>query len=279
MDTAWMIRNDAKPVPITHHIYADPEDEEDILCAAAWLYQNTAGDKIKYMIIRLFVLWARLNGGYRKNVFEYLTEYAIENKGFFPSKDFFSLIKTQLECLDRRMLQYPTEEDIREYLDIVLLQLNQEFLRARYGGMYDTEKGNQDMIFRISSVGFDWYPIIAAFVRYSNVKIETVTIVRDAESTGMNNARYKMADGNGFYEKIPLSLFLKEYDSSEGTHHLYFMKGAVKPNERQIYGGLYEGQDIVNIIKTFGYKSFKKKVDWLARKENELVSDGENLFT
>jgi hypothetical protein len=30
MDTAWMLRNDGKPFPVEHHIYADPEDPEDI---------------------------------------------------------------------------------------------------------------------------------------------------------------------------------------------------------------------------------------------------------
>ena len=90
-------------------------------------------------------------------------------------------------------------------------------MRVRYGGVYKTVKGNRDIYFRISSVGFNWYPIIWSFVNDHKTMIDTVTITRDLASTG-SSAFYcgKM----GLYDHMPTDEFLTE--SASVRKHLAF---------------------------------------------------------
>lgn len=46
----------------------------------------------------------------------------------------------------------------------IAAELNQEFLRARYGGMYNTTSDCREIYFRISSIGFEWKEIICRFL-------------------------------------------------------------------------------------------------------------------
>ena len=84
--------------------------------------------------------------------------------------------------------------------------LNQEFLRARYGGMYDTSAGDRAMYFRISSTGFDWFPIIWAFVYDNRRQIDSVTVVKDPEATGVDN-RY-LVHGGTKIDRVPTEEFI-----------------------------------------------------------------------
>ena len=84
--------------------------------------------------------------------------------------------------------------------------LNQRFLRARYGGKKNTVPGCKDMYFRISSVGYNWFPIIRDFVEKHPDPIETVTIIKDYESTGCE--KYYMDFDNHPYNKMPLVNFM-----------------------------------------------------------------------
>ena len=137
-------------------------------------------------------------------MYETLSHYSKENEGYFPRFAFIESLKKSLDGIEnlrkirgkRHYWNFETLElKFDDLAEDLLWQLNQEFLRARYGGMYETEKGCQDLVFRISSVGFDWYPTICRFVRQTKLYTKTVTIVRDAESTGMGNACYLSLDG------------------------------------------------------------------------------------
>lgn len=274
IDTAWMIRNDGRPFPIKHHIYADPEDGEDILCAGEWLYLHTICMQTRIMILRMLVLWTKLEG---EGVFSYhrLLAYAEENAGFFPTVSFIKSIEKPLADLNHMMSVILSEDDesrLEKYYEMTLDQLNQEFLRARYGGMYDTEDGCKDIIFRISSAGFDWYPIIYCFVKNCSLPIETVTIVRDAEATGMNNARYRCSDGSALYDRMPIDKFLSEKKNGLPKHHLYIMRGGVKPEDRSLYAKLYEGKSIVDVMQVTEEKSVRTKLNKLREEENRLVT-------
>lgn len=65
-------------------------------------------------------------------------------------------------------------------------------------------------------MGFDWYPTICRFVRQTKLYTKTVTIVRDAESTGMGNACYLSLDGINRYDKMPKAVFLQEAKDGMG---------------------------------------------------------------
>ena len=103
------------------------------------------------------------------------------------------------------------------------------FIRARYGGMYDTVPGCRDMYFRVSKIDpyewhtttvrfdkrtamtysrrhFDWYRVIYDFVEKRADTIDTVTIVRDFESTQSDDV-FTDSDGRPF-DKMPIRVFL-----------------------------------------------------------------------
>ena len=60
--------------------------------------------------------------------------------------------------------------------------VNQEFLRFRFGSMYVAYGNRKDIYFRISSIDFDWFPLIWNFVHANQTLIDSVTIVYDQQS-------------------------------------------------------------------------------------------------
>lgn len=59
MANAWMIRNDRKRIPVNVHSYGSPDDVEDTLLAAEWLYSNTADSRTRALVVDLIVAYAR----------------------------------------------------------------------------------------------------------------------------------------------------------------------------------------------------------------------------
>ena len=43
--------------------------------------------------------------------------------------------------------------------------INQQFIRVRLGGQYDTNKGNNEIWFRVGSVGYNWINQIYVFTK------------------------------------------------------------------------------------------------------------------
>ena len=269
MATAWMLRNDGKLFPVDHHIYADPEDTDDILRAAQWLYLNTGCVQVRMIIARMYALWAWKRKP-RATALDTLVKYASENEGFFPDKSFIEgQLGSALETMDHREKLHPSGEDVDDYCSFALMWLNQEYLRVRYGGMYDSEKGCKDIIFRISSVGFDWYPYIQGFVGTTRLDIDTVTIVRDAESTGAGNAAYRALDGKHLYNRMPGREFLDERNSQTAPkNHLYYMEGATNARVRGARASLFEGR----LRQGCGMMELSREIRRLLPLENQLVS-------
>jgi hypothetical protein len=96
--------------------------------------------------------------------------------------------------------------NVRELNSLVIEALNDEFLRARLGGMYDTVEGCRDMFFRISGGGFDWTAVIKRFVRENAARIDNITVLWDYESTGRKDF-FKDEKGRDI-NKIPISEFI-----------------------------------------------------------------------
>ena len=278
MNTAWMIRNDGKAFPIDHHIYADPQDPDDILRVAEWLHKHSEDERIHLPIIRLFTMWA-LDQGRDKPAVETLLEYASENDGFFASAGYIKEIGDQISFMEDRIKCQAVDEEINDYYALVLAELNQNFLRARYGGMYETEKGCKDMIFRISSGGFDWYPIIRRFVSKHERMIETVSIVRDAESTGMKNRPYPAMDGKCVYDKMPLEDFLNENpDGSFRANHLFYMEGSDLSTIRSIRSGLFAGRSYGSLRCIGTVPQVLKVIRDSVEAENKYIFRQENSY-
>lgn len=242
MDTAWMIRNDGKAIPVIQHIYADVKEPEETLAAAEWLYQNTKNKSTKELVLESIALWgsSKVKAGEKDVVHGIMRE--IEAKPYrFLSKEFIrsvasGLKNTAFEGLDKNILY---EEVKRE--------LNQEFLRARYGGIYHTHSGSKDMVFRISSLCFNWYGIICAFLDRASFPIETITIIRDEESTGVIDGYYKTSlEEADCYRRLPYTVFQRERESFARKKENFTLKAEEEVNINQ------------NIAKELGYgKSFR----------------------
>lgn len=76
--------------------------------------------------------------------------------------------------------------DLLATLEVTFKELNftvnQEFLRFRFGSMYVAYGNRKNIYFRISSIDFDWFPLIWDLVHASQALIDSVTIVYDQQS-------------------------------------------------------------------------------------------------
>lgn len=188
MNNAYMIRSDGKAFPVTVHLYANPDvnEIEETLGASEWLYSHTADPSTKTLIADLWASYAKyldpdvtlqemadtLKYHLKRLPYHVVTPAFIDSLNFGNAHIYAELSGINLAVNDA---------------------LNQEFLRARYGGMYDTSSGSNSMYFRTSSVGFNWFPIIWDFVYSNRNQISDVTIVKDPESTGVEGAYYSHA--------------------------------------------------------------------------------------
>lgn len=184
--TAWMIRRDGLEISVVQHIYGNPDELDETLYAAEWLYNNTAEPETQNLVLQLVAAYGRkLNTGLmhpfraiardiRKKSYIFLTEaFVREHMEEIPWDGNFDIDALSAKVIDA---------------------LNQEFLRARYGGMYIPKPGCRDMYFRISSKDFNWRPVIEDFLYRRRQWIDTVTVVRDEESTGQ---KYYYRDEKG----------------------------------------------------------------------------------
>lgn len=178
---AYMIRNDGKAIKVTVHPYANPDDVEETLYAGEWLYNNTLNNSIKDDFLSLVHFWIDkdFNGS-----FDDCFDYVSNRKYKIISLDF--LIRNKDKILSSSISKGSS------LLDIINDGLNQEFLRARYGGYLDSTSGSREMVFRVSSKNFNWFDIIFNFVYNNRSNISQVTISKDPESTGIDNYFYKV---------------------------------------------------------------------------------------
>ena len=216
---AYMIRNDGKAIPCIQHIYGSDSVIDETLYASEWLYNNTQYSDTKAAIIQLIAVWGQSLPGSGDTTIKIIRD--MRNKPYKVLSERF--INTISNSVNKH-----ADGDIDKLNKSVNLQLNQEFLRARYGGMYNTNSSSREMVFRISSVGFNWYNIIWEFVTKNKRYIDRVTIVRDEESTG-TFGYYKTNKGE-LYKEIPVSEFIAERGNPviESSGNIYDINGIDK---------------------------------------------------
>ena len=190
--TAWMIRRDGEVFPCLQHLYANAQDVEETLYAAEWLYQHTANEETKKLVLDLAAVYG-LSLNPRCSAMRNLL-LAIQ------SKPYVFLSRTFVEKVAKRLPSSPPA-NVESLNWRVMERLNEEFIRARLGGLYHTVPGCRDMYFRISSDGFDWSAVITRFLQSHANEIDTVTIVRDEESTG--DSRFYRDEAGTAYDRIP----------------------------------------------------------------------------
>lgn len=194
---AWMLRKDGKAIQVPVHAYGDEEDPEYILMNAEWLYNNTSSNETKSDIINLLAVYAVNNDCVDVSTF---ANYVIENDYLQIKVKFLEKIYNNLEkAIDFTISGKNYNE---EYFNKkVINDLNQEFCRVRAGGVYDSDGSLGDLYFRTSSNNFNWFNVIWEFVYnlYKQHKVETVTIVRDKESTDEDKV---------YYNRMPVEEFI-----------------------------------------------------------------------
>lgn len=248
MTNAWMIRNDGTHIPVEYHPYIRLDDAEEALFAAQWLFNNTRHEATKTTVINMIKAWALDEGAEEDSLIEFLLDEIEDREGAFDflTSDFIEKLSNKLEAAD-------VHDDFDTLCARAQADLNQEFLRARYGGMYDTSRGSAEMVFRVSSTGFNWYGIIFDFVAKNIVSnrsmpIKSITIVRDNEATGAVNAYYKTHNGRNLYKQLPLDDFLSENGNPViEKRHLCFYPGENEEAVTDVLKILREGGPISSL--------------------------------
>ncbi len=193
--TAWMVRRDGRTFPCRVHYYGSLEDVEETLYAAEWMFLKTQNNSTRQAILDLVSLYGKSLSIHRSSVRNLIR--AIHTKPY----QFLSEAFVREHMQELLLYRSGTVEELNEK---VCFLLNNEFMRVRYGGMYDTEEGCKDIYFRISSNDYDWSDCIKRVIRHHGKKIETFTVVKDFESTGDSNF-YKICDIN--IDKLPRLMY------------------------------------------------------------------------
>lgn len=173
--TAWMLRQDGEAFPVIQHLYGSLECVEETLYAGEWLYKHTSIPTTQQLVLKLVAAYGKSLHP-QGDVVDNLRQSIQEKPYIFLTLDFVGKMVAQLPMADPSSLERLNRQ--------VTEKLNQEFLRCRLGGLYNTTPSCRDMYFRISNSDFNWEPAIRRFLETHRDEMETVTVVWDEESTG-----------------------------------------------------------------------------------------------
>ena len=173
--TAWMLRQDGEAFPVIQHLYGNLECVEETLYAGEWLYKHTSIPTTQQLVLKLVAAYGKSLHP-QGDVVDNLQQSIQEKPYIFLTLDFVEKMAAQLPAAEPSSLERLNRQ--------VTEKLNQEFLRCRLGGLYNTTPGCRDMYFRVSTPAFNWEPAILRFLETHRDEMETVTVVWDEESTG-----------------------------------------------------------------------------------------------
>ena len=237
MNRAWHLRQDGEYFPIDVHLY--PMQDEDLSSeaeVASFIVSTKSKDLelAEYVIDSWLALQIEDKVDYDANSDD--IDAAIESRlGSLPYSFAYPLSVNEYISIHHKQGNYNDVDSLYEFTDNVRDNLssiqedifqsfNQQFCRVRFGGKYNSKKGDGGIWFRIASVNYNWADTIYVFV--SNMKnklgIDTVTVCRDPESDygyGMDGEDYfyKAKDGEVYYQ-MPIEEYLQE----EHEHSVVF---------------------------------------------------------
>ena len=230
MANAWMVRQDGYKIPVTVHVYGAMEDgkvledsmslEENVF-AATFVYKYSNREFSRKVAAEVIAKWAIRALGERledenlsisniDNVKDIDLLDGIPYKVVFNNalsmREIWNLVPDSwIKNFDEKL------EELEDYSGSEINEpLNQEFMRVRYGGEYDTNSSNKEIYFRISSTGFEWNRVIDKFLSDFGRTVTMITIEKDAESTGSNNV-YKTSKGVPI-DRLPINSYWTEDD-------------------------------------------------------------------
>lgn len=227
--TAWMLRQGGDAFGVMHHFYVmDDEDLSSEAEVASFLIATESKDLdlAKYILDAWMAILIENAVPYDGEEPE--IESAIESAlSTLPYSFQYPLSTTELINIHRECNQYDNVGSLYDFVDDVRSErtslskrikdsLNQQFCRSRYGGQYNTRRGNKELWFRISSTGYNWINDIYIWTadHYRGLGAQTITICRDYESDygdSEGNAEYfYIARDGAVYRNMPIIEFLAE---------------------------------------------------------------------
>nr|DAE87827.1 MAG TPA: hypothetical protein [Caudoviricetes sp.] len=239
--TAWMLRQGGDAFGVMHHFYVmDDEDLSSEAEVAAFLISTRSKDQdlAKYVIDAWVAMLIENEVTYdgEEAEIEDVIKSAVNN---LPYTFQYPLSVDEIINIHRENNQYDDVESLYDFVDDVRDErsnlskrikdsLNQQFCRSRFGGQYNTSRGNRELWFRISSTGYNWVNDIYIWTadHYKGLGVQTITICRDYESDygdeeGHSEYFYTARDGS-VYRNMPIMEFLAEehdtrpiFDSNE----------------------------------------------------------------
>lgn len=239
--TAWMLRQGGDAFGVMHHFYVmDDEDLSSEAEVAAFLISTKSKDQdlAKYIIDAWIALLIENEVPYdgEEPEIEDAIKSAVNN---LPYTFQYPLSVDEIINIHRENNQYDNVGSLYDFVDDVRDErsnlskrikdsLNQQFCRSRFGGQYNTSRGNRELWFRISSTGYNWVNDIYIWTadHYKGLGVQTITICRDYESDygdeeGHSEYFYTARDGS-IYRNMPIMEFLAEehdtrpiFDSNE----------------------------------------------------------------
>lgn len=212
-DKKWMIRRDGKAFACRDFVYCGTGVDEALI-AAQWLYRHTADEKTKKTVLRLFKTYGQLQSCYRDAVTSLLIDIASREDGDFLDPVFIRSIADRIRSAPMGKLS--------SLIASVNSALNEEFLRtecvpapASSGPVFEdiADSANDDSAInggainggtinggtvnggdasgrgyrmRVSSDGFDWFPVIRSFFANprNSAGVRSVSVVREERCAG-----------------------------------------------------------------------------------------------
>lgn len=114
-----------------------------------WLYKHTSIPTTQQLVLKLVAAYGKSLHP-QGDVVDNLRQSIREKPYIFLTLDFVGKMASPLPMAEPSSLERLNRQ--------VTEKLNQEFLRCRLGGLYNTVPGCWDMYFRISNPTFDWEP-------------------------------------------------------------------------------------------------------------------------
>lgn len=282
---AWMVRNDGKSIPVMVHLYAMEDDDfsSEAEVASFLLQYSDQDHDIAKLVLDAWMAKLIEDSGALHNFSDssisdssIIESILIKQLNNLPYRFPFPLDIDQYLRIHRELNNFNDWNSLLDFLDKIddtketiwkniADSLNQQFCRVRYGGQYDSISSNNEIWFRISSVGFNWVNVIYDWIATNKdrLNIKYVTICRDMESDygdfAVNAVEYfyKAKDGT-IYDRMPIDDYLsEEHDTSP-----IFSKTSYNINRGVYYSirlGLNQGDTFNVIAASTGYDLDIKK--------------------
>ena len=286
---AWHLRQDGKAFPVKFHLYGmNDEDLSSEAEIASFLIATDSHDQdmAKHVLDAwiALILEEELNEDISidEGIKRYVQDY-IDEIGFAYPLSVNDMISIHHEMNNYYNLDslYDFCEEVRGNLKhiqrAVTQSINQQFCRVRFGGRYDSDAGNNEIWFRISSVNFNWLNIIYEFVAESRRKsgIDTVSICRDAESdeqyTGQRNEDvfYTAKDGSKYHGMYVEEFLAEDHGSNPIFSSTNICRG-VLASARQ---AMAQGFTYLEACIMLGAETNVRPVKWEYFLQNEVQNN------